>query len=220
MSRYSKFIEPGIADYVSRHTSAEPALAKDLREQTAAMPQANMQISADQGQLLQLLLRLMGARRCLEIGVFTGYSSMLAAWALPDDGQIVACDISAEWTDIARDYWQRAGVAEKIDLRLQPAAQTLRQLLADGAAASFESAFIDADKVSYDEYYELCLQLVRPGGLIMFDNVLWSGRVVLDSIQDDDTQALQQLNRKLANDDRVQTLMLAMADGISLVLKH
>ncbi|MDA3932862.1 MAG: class I SAM-dependent methyltransferase [Gammaproteobacteria bacterium] len=220
MSRYSKFIEPGIADYVSRHTSAEPALAKDLREQTAAMPQANMQISADQGQLLQLLLRLMGARRCLEIGVFTGYSSMLAAWALPDDGQIVACDISAEWTDIARDYWQRAGVAEKIDLRLQPAAQTLRQLLADGAVASFDFAFIDADKVSYDEYYELCLQLVRPGGLIMFDNVLWSGRVVLDSIQDDDTQALQQLNRKLANDDRVQTLMLAMADGISLVLKH
>lgn len=220
MSRYSKFIDPGIADYVSRHTSAEPALAKALREQTAAMPQANMQISADQGQLLQLLLRLMGARRCLEIGVFTGYSSMLAAWALPDDGQIIACDISAEWTDIARDYWQRAGVAEKIDLRLQPAAQTLRQLLADGAAASFDFAFVDADKVSYDEYYELCLQLVRPGGLIMFDNVLWSGRVVLDSIQDDDTQALQQLNRKLANDERVQTLMLAMADGISLVLKH
>ncbi len=220
MSRYSKFIDPGIADYVSRHTSAEPALAKALREQTAAMPQANMQISADQGQLLQLLLRLMGARRCLEIGVFTGYSSMLAAWALPDDGQIIACDISAEWTDIARDYWQRAGVAEKIDLRLQPAAQTLRQLLADGAAASFDFAFVDADKVSYDEYYELCLQLVRPGGLIMFDNVLWSGRVVLDSIQDDDTQALQQLNRKLAKDERVQTLMLAMADGISLVLKH
>ncbi len=220
MSRHSKFIEPGIAEYIRHHCSAEPALARALREQTAQMPQANMQISPEQGHLLQWLLQVLQARRCLEIGVFTGYSSLLAALALPDDGRIIACDISVEWTDIARDYWQRAGVAEKIDLRLQPANITLQQLLDEGQAGSFDFAFIDADKTGYDDYYELSLKLLRPGGLIMFDNVLWSGRVLLDSIRDDDTRALQQLNRKLANDDRVQTVMLAMADGISLVLKH
>jgi len=220
MSRYSKFIEPGIAEYISRHGSAEPELARRLREETAQMAQANMQISAEQGQLLQLLLRLMNARRCLEIGVFTGYSSLLAALALPADGRIIACDISREWTDIARDWWQRAGVAEKIDLRLQPASRTLQQLLDEGQAESFDFAFIDADKTGYDEYYELCLQLLRPGGLMMFDNVLWSGRVALASVQDDDTAALQRLNEKLVADQRVQTLMLAMADGITLALKR
>ncbi|MBU1188143.1 MAG: class I SAM-dependent methyltransferase [Gammaproteobacteria bacterium] len=220
MSRYSKFIEPGIAEYISQHGSAEPELARQLREQTAQMAQANMQISAEQGQLLQLLLRLMGARRCLEIGVFTGYSSLLAALALPVDGRIIACDISREWTDIARQWWQRAGVAEKIDLRLQPASATLQKLLDDGQAGSFDFAFIDADKTGYDEYYELCLQLLRPGGLLMFDNVLWSGRVLLESVQDDDTAALQRLNAKLVDDQRVQVLMLAMADGITLALKH
>lgn len=220
MSRYSKFIEPGIAEYISQHGSAEPELARQLREQTAQMAQANMQISAEQGQLLQLLLRLMGARRCLEIGVFTGYSSLLAALALPADGRIIACDISREWTDIARDWWQRAGVADKIDLRLQPASATLQELLDDSQAGSFDFAFIDADKTGYDEYYELCLQLLRPGGLLMFDNVLWSGRVLLESVQDDDTAALQRLNAKLVDDQRVQVLMLAMADGITLALKH
>jgi len=220
MSRYSKFIEPGIAEYISQHGSAEPELARQLRAQTAQMAQANMQISAEQGQLLQLLLRLMKARRCLEIGVFTGYSSLLAALALPADGRIIACDISREWTDIARDWWQRAGVAEKIDLRLQPASTTLQELLDDGQAGNFDFAFIDADKTSYDEYYELCLQLLRPGGLMMFDNVLWSGRVLLESVQDDDTAALQRLNAKLVDDQRVQALMLAMADGITLALKR
>lgn len=220
MSRYSKFIEPGIAEYISQHGSAEPKLARQLREQTAQMAQANMQISAEQGQLLQLLLRLMGARRCLEIGVFTGYSSLLAALALPADGRIIACDISREWTDIARDWWQRAGVADKIDLRLQPASATLQELLDDSQAGSFDFAFIDADKTGYDEYYELCLQLLRPGGLLMFDNVLWSGRVLLESVQDDDTAALQRLNAKLVEDQRVQVLMLAMADGITLALKR
>lgn len=220
MSRYSKFIEPGIAEYISQHGSAEPELARQLREQTAQMAQANMQISAEQGQLLQLLLRLMGARRCLEIGVFTGYSSLLAALALPADGCIIACDISREWTDIARDWWQRAGVADKIDLRLQPASVTLQELLDDGQAGSFDFAFIDADKTGYDEYYELGLQLLRPGGLLMFDNVLWSGRVLLESVQDDDTAALQRLNAKLVDDQRVQVLMLAMADGITLALKR
>lgn len=220
MSRYSKFIEPGIAEYISQHGSAEPELARQLREQTAQMAQANMQISAEQGQLLQLLLRLMGARRCLEIGVFTGYSSLLAALALPADGCIIACDISREWTDIARDWWQRAGVADKIDLRLQPASVTLQELLDDGQAGSFDFAFIDADKTGYDEYYELGLQLLRPDGLLMFDNVLWSGRVLLESVQDDDTAALQRLNAKLVDDQRVQVLMLAMADGITLALKR
>jgi len=219
MSRYSKFIEPGIAEYISRHTAGEPELARQLREQTAQMTQANMQISAEQGQLLQLLVRVMGARRCLEIGVFTGYSSLLTALALPDDGCIVACDISKQWTDIAHDWWQRAEVADKIDLRLQPASSTLQQLLAEGEAGSYDFAFIDADKTGYDEYYELCLQLLRPGGLIMLDNVLWSGRVALESARDEDTAALQQLNAKLAVDHRVQTVMLAMADGISLLLK-
>ena len=220
MSRYSKFIEPGIAEYISQHGSAEPELARQLREQTAQMAQANMQISAEQGQLLQLLLRLMGARRCLEIGVFTGYNSLLAALALPADGRIIACDIRREWTDIARDWWQRAGVADKIDLRLQPASATLQELLDDSQAGSFDFAFIDADKTGYDEYYELCLQLLRPGGLLMFDNVLWSGRVLLESVQDDDTAALQRLNAKLVEDQRVQVLMLAMADGITLALKR
>jgi predicted O-methyltransferase YrrM len=220
MSRYSKFIEPGIAEYISRHSSVEPDLGRQLREETAQMAQANMQISPEQGQLLQLLLCLMGARRCLEIGVFTGYSSMLAALALPADGRIVACDISEAWTDIARGWWRRAGVAEKIDLQLQPASTTLQQLLDAGQAGSFDFAFIDADKTGYDEYYELCLQLLRPGGLMMFDNVLWSGRVALGSVHDDDTAALQRLNAKLATDQRVQTIMLAMADGISLVHKR
>ena len=219
MSRYSKFIESGIAEYISRHTSAEPELARQLREQTAQMTQANMQISAEQGQLLQLLVRLMGARRCLEIGVFTGYSSLLTALALPDDGRIVACDINKQWTDIARGWWRRAEVADKIDLRLQPASATLQQLLAAGEAGSYDFAFIDADKIGYDDYYELCLQLLRSGGLLMLDNVLWSGRVVLESARDEDTAALQQLNAKLAVDHRVQTVMLAMADGISLLLK-
>lgn len=220
MSRFSKFIDPGIAEYISQHTSAEPELARQLREQTAQMSQANMQISAEQGQLLQLLLRLMGAKRCLEIGVFTGYSSLLAALALPHDGRIIACDISKEWTDIARDWWQRAGVAEKIELHLQPASDTLQQLLDAGQAGSFDFAFIDADKTGYDAYFELSLQLLRPGGLIMLDNVLWSGRVVLQSVQDADTAALQRLNAKLAVDQRVQTLLLALADGISLVRKN
>ena len=198
----------------------EPPLARKLREQTAEMPEANMQISAEQGQLLQLLVRLVGAKRCIEVGVFTGYSSLLTAAALPDDGEIIACDVSAEWTDVARLYWQRGDVENKIKLHLQPALDTLQALLVDNQADQFDFAFIDADKENYDAYYETCLELVRPGGLIVLDNMLWSGNVAVEAIDDDETVALRKLNKKLHNDLRVDISLLPVADGITLAVKR
>jgi caffeoyl-CoA O-methyltransferase len=179
-----------------------------------------MQISPEQGQLMALLVELIGARRTLEVGVFTGYSSTVVALALPADGRIVACDVSEEWTGIARRYWKEAGVEQKIELRLQPAVQTLDALLAQGQAGSFDFAFIDADKTSYDAYYERCLTLLRPGGLLAVDNTLWSGAVADNRDQNESTRAIRQLNAKIAADSRVSASLVPIGDGLYLARKR
>jgi predicted O-methyltransferase YrrM len=179
-----------------------------------------MQIVPEQGQLMALLVRLIGARRCLEIGTFTGYSSLSVALALPEDGRILCCDINPETTAIAQKYWQKAGVAQKIELRLAPAGETLAALIADGAGGSFDFAFIDADKANYDLYYESCLKLLRPGGLAAIDNVLWGGTVSESHRGDPDTAAIQALNRKLQSDQRIDLSLLPLGDGLTLARKR
>lgn len=220
MSRRTLNLDDRLHDYVVRHNREHPELAK-LREATAAHPRANMQISPEQGALLQMLVKLTGARRTIEIGVFTGYSALAVALALPADGRILACDVSDEYTRVGRPYWERAGVAGKIELVLEPAVHTLDARLAMGEAGRYDFAFIDADKASYDDYVERCLRLLRPGGLIAIDNVLWSGRVLerVDAAVDADTAALQQLNAKLAADDRVDLALLPIGDGLTLARK-
>jgi len=195
-----------------------PVLA-ELRTITHQHPLAGMQISPEQGQFMALLTHLIGARNTLEIGVFTGYSTLAVALALPDDGCIVACDVSQEFTDVGRTYWTKAGVADKIDLRLAPAIDTLDGLIAEGQDGRFDFAFIDADKTNYDAYYERCLTLLRRGGLIAFDNVLWGGRVARPA-EDDDTAAIQALNRKLQGDARIDISMLPIGDGLTLARKR
>lgn len=195
-----------------------PVLAR-MREANRSHPRASMQIGPEQGQFMALLARLTGARRTLEIGTFTGYSALAVALALPDDGTVLACDISTEYTDVARGYWAQAGVAHKIDLRIAPALQTLDALIAQGEAGRFDFAFIDADKSGYDAYYERCLTLVRTGGLIVFDNVLWGGRVARTA-EDEDTAALQALNRKLHADARIDLSLLPVGDGLTLARKR
>ena len=188
-----------------------PALAR-LRERTAPMPMSQMQIGAEQGALMALLVKLIGARRILEIGTFTGYSSTAMALALPPDGRITCLDVSKEWTDVAREAWADAGVADKVDLRLAPASETLATLDDD----SFDMAFIDADKPGYDDYYEGCLRVVRPGGLIMIDNVLWSGAVADPTNHDENTTIMRALNEKVAADERVDHVLLPIGDGLTL----
>jgi len=178
-----------------------------------------MQISPDQGQFMALLVRLMGARRAIEVGVFTGYSALCVALSLPPDGHLLACDISEEYARVGRPYWEQAGVAQKIELRLAPALQTLDALLAEGAGGTYDFAFIDADKPAYDGYYERCLMLLRPGGLIVFDNMLWSGKVAGPE-RDADTSALHALNVKLHGDERVDVSLLAIGDGVTLARKR
>lgn len=198
--------------YVRRYGVREhPALAR-LREKTAPLSNANMQIGPDQGAFMALLVRLTGAKRILEIGTFTGYSSTAMALALPPDGRIVCLDVSREWTDLAREAWADAGVADRVELRLAPASETLDGLEDD----SFDLSFIDADKPGYDTYYEGCLRVVRPGGLILVDNVLWSGRVTDASTDDADTQAIHALNEKIAADERVDHVLLPLADGLTM----
>jgi predicted O-methyltransferase YrrM len=179
-----------------------------------------MQISPEQGQFMALLLKLIGARRCVEVGVFTGYSSLCTALALPDDGHIVACDVSEKWTSIARRYWREAGVERKVDLRLAPALQTLDALLAAGEAGRFDFAFVDADKENYAGYYERVLELLRPNGLLMFDNTLWSGRVADAKHTDVDTVALRALNEQLHRDERIDVSLTPIGDGLTLVRKR
>lgn len=191
-----------------------------LRAETATLPMAGMQISPEQGQFMALLVQALGVKKALEVGVFTGYSSLVVALALPPEGRVVACDVSEEWTGIARRYWREAGVAEKIELRLAPGADSLRALLADGQAGTFDFAFIDADKRGYDTYYELALQLVRPGGLIGLDNVLRGGRVLNPPAGDEDTLAIRRLNEKLHRDERVTVSMLPIGDGLTLAMKR
>jgi len=179
-----------------------------------------MQISPEQGQFMRFLAKLIGAKRCLEVGVFTGYSSLSVALALPENGQIIACDISEEWTAIARRYWKKAGVASKIDLRLAPATTTLQKLLSQGEANRFDFAFIDANKTDYDTYYERCLELLRPGGLLLIDNTLWDGKVCDLAIEDEDTLAIRALNKKLLSDERIDLCLLPISDGVTLARKR
>lgn len=198
--------------------SREIPVQRALREETAKHPLARMQISADQGAFLGLLVRLLGAKRCLEVGTFMGYSALAVALALPDDGHLIACDRSDEWTQVARRAWAEAGVAHKVELRLGLAADTLRALV-DEAPGTFDLVFVDADKSSYDTYYESALSLLRPGGVVAFDNVLWSGAVTRPST-DTDTEALRALNVKLFGDDRVDTSFLTLGDGLLLARKR
>jgi predicted O-methyltransferase YrrM len=206
-------------EYMQRVSSREPDILRRLREETQTHPKASMQISPDQGQFMGFLMHLIGAHKTLEVGVFTGYSALAVALALPDDGRIIACDVNEEWTSIARRYWREAEVQHKIDLRLAPALKTLDSLIAMGQGSSFDFAFIDADKVNYDSYYERALVLLRPGGLIAIDNVLWSGRVIDPNVNDADTVAIRALNDKLRTDDRVWLSMLAVHDGLTLACK-
>ena len=198
----------------------EPPVMRRLREETASLEKANMQIGPDQGQFMALLVELMGARNALEVGTFTGYSALAVALALPDDGRLVACDVSEEWTDIGRRYWEEAGVAHKIDLRVGPAVETLDGLLAEGCARTFDFAFIDADKEGYDVYYERALELMRTGGLIALDNTLGEGKVVDPAATDVDTNAIRAINSKLAGDERVTLSLLPVGDGLTLVRKR
>jgi caffeoyl-CoA O-methyltransferase len=206
--------------YVVDHSGPEHPVLGELREATAGMKHAGMQIGVDQGRLMALLVKLVGARRTLEIGVFTGYSTLAVALALPPDGRIVACDVSEEWTAVGRAHWQKAGVADRIDLRLGRATKTLDELLAAGEAGRFDFAFIDADKESYGAYYERCLQLVRAGGLIAIDNTLWSGAVIDPAHRDADTEAIRALNDAIHRDPRVDAAMLTVGDGLTLARKR
>lgn len=209
-----------IYEYLQAASLREHDALRRLRAETAAMTEANMQIAPEQGQLMALLVQLLNAKKTLEVGVFTGYSSLAVALALPEGGRVVACDVSEEWTAVARRYWREAGVADRIDLRLAPALDTLDALLRDGQAGSFDFAFIDADKSNYDAYYERSLELLRAGGLVCIDNVLWSGRVADAGVTDEDTAAIRALNRKLHGDERVALSLIPVADGLTLALKR
>ena len=219
MSRYHP-IEQRAYDYLVKNSVREPDVAGRLREETQRMAQAQMQIGPDQGQFMQHQVQLLNARKTLEVGVFTGYSALWVALGLPEDGRIVACDVSEEYTNIARRYWAEAGVANKIDLRIRPALGTLDELVSSGEAGTFDFAFIDADKTNYENYYERALELLRPGGLITIDNTIWSGRVADPAEQDEDTVAIRALNERLLHDERVTLSMLTVGDGLTLALKR
>ncbi len=206
--------------YLQEHSLREHAVQRELREATLKMPHGGMQISPEQGQLMALLVRLMGARRAIEVGVFTGYSALSVALALPPEGLLVACDVSEEWTAMARQYWSKAGVAQRIDLRIAPALQTLDGLIAEGGAGQHDFAFIDADKSNYIAYYERCLVLLRKGGLVAVDNTLWSGAVADPANQERDTLAIRAFNDTVHADARVDLAMLSIGDGLTLALKR
>ena len=220
MSRKTIEIDDDLYDYLLKVSLRETGIMGRLREETASLPKANMQIAPEQAQMLGLLVELMGARRCLEVGTFTGYSALAVAAALPANGSVVACDVSNEWTQIARRYSQEAGVLEKIDLRLAPAADTLRDLVAAGEAGTFDFALIDADKENYGRYYELCLELLRVGGLVAIDNVLWHGQVIDRSVSDGDTTAIREFNRALHVDRRVSLSLVPLGEGMTLARKR
>lgn len=209
-----------LADYVDRNWLREDLLKRRLREETAKTPRAGMQISAHQGQQIGLLARAIGARRAVEVGTFTGYSSLCIAEALPEDGKLWCCDISEQWTAVARRYWKEAGLDRRIELTIGPALGTLDRLLAQGFAGQLDLAFIDADKEEYDAYYERCLELVRRGGLVLIDNVLWGGSVADPADNDADTKAIRALNAKLKTDERVELGLFAVGDGMTCTLKR
>jgi len=220
MSNRSLGLDEAIYQYLlDKSLQEHPVLAR-CREETARHELARMQIAPEQGQFMQLMIRLLQARNVIEIGVFTGYSALAMALALPEDGRLIACDCEPAYTTLAEEFWQAAGVRARIDLRIGAATQTLVQLLEeDGSRGQFDMAFIDADKPAYHDYYEASLQLIRPGGLIMVDNVLWSGNVADDAVEDEDTLAIRSFNDALHKDDRVYLSMLPLADGLMLAMK-
>jgi predicted O-methyltransferase YrrM len=220
MSNKTIGISDELAAYVAKVGTREPEVLARLRAETVLLPEHGMQIAPEEGALLAMLAQLMGARRCIEIGTFTGYSSIAVALALPDDARVVCCDVSEEWTSLARKYWEEAGVAGKVELRLGPATNTLDQLLADGQEETYDFAFVDADKTGYDGYYERLLRLVRRGGLIAFDNTLWSGKVLDEESEDKDTRAIQAINSKLASDERITVCLVPVADGVTLARRQ
>jgi predicted O-methyltransferase YrrM len=219
MTAKSTFVDQTIQQYIIDTVVREDPRLRALREETAERPNSRMAIGPEQGQLMALLARTIGARRYLEIGVFTGYSSLAMALALPADGAIVACDVSEEFTSVARRHWQAAGVEHKIDLRIAPALETLSKLR-DQGAEPFDMAFIDADKENVGAYYERALELVRPGGLILVDNVLWGGSVVDSSDRDADTLALRDVSVKAGRDERVDAALLPVCDGLLIARKR
>lgn len=216
MSRSTIQVDDRLEQYLEDANRPETPVQRRLRADTAKMSNAQMQIGSNQGRFMAFLIGLIGARRAIEIGTFTGYSALAVAAALPADGKLVCCDVSAEWTAIGRKAWVEAGVNGKIDLRIGPAADTLDRMIADGLAGSFDFAFIDADKENYDRYYEQCLILLRKGGLIAIDNMLWDGAVADPANQSDSTKAIRALNLKLRDDDRIDFSLIPVGDGIAL----
>ncbi len=219
MTAKSTFVDQAIQEYIIASTVREHPLLRELREETSQLPQARMQIGPEQGQFMALLAHAIGARRYLEIGVFTGYSSLTMALALPRDGYILACDVSEEYTAVARRYWAAAGVANKIDLRIGPALETLKGIRSQDGAP-FDVAFIDADKANVNAYYEACVELVRPNGFVLVDNVLWGGAVVDPADDDPDTLALRDVSQRAGRDERVEAVLLPVCDGLLVARKR
>lgn len=219
MSNKTVFLPAPVYDYLLSVSLREPEVLRRLRAETARDPRAHMQIAPEQGQFLAFLLRLMGAQRVIEVGVFTGYSSLWMALALPANGRLVACDVNERWTSVARCYWAEAGVADKVELRLAPALETLDGLLAEGQGGTFDFVFVDADKEPSLDYYERALRLLRRGGVVAFDNALWSGSVADPSVTDRDTAAIRALNDKLRDDPRVAPSLVPIGDGLTLAMK-
>jgi predicted O-methyltransferase YrrM len=220
MSNKSIGLSQELSDYLVANSVREPEILAKLRQQTSGLPLGHMQISPEQGQFMAMLVDIIGAKKCLEIGVFTGYSALVVALQLPADGKLIACDVSEEFTTIAREYWQLAGVSHKIDLRIAPALDTLDDLIANGESGTFDFVLIDADKSNYSNYYDRCYQLVRSGGLILVDNVLWYGRVVDPSMDTDNrTKAIKNINQKIYQDDRVDLSLIPIGDGLTIARK-
>ena len=219
MSTHTIRMNDEIDEYLLRVSLRESDLQRRLREETATLEYGGMQVSPVQGQLMRMLAGLVGARRVIEVGVFTGYSALCVALALPEDGELIACDVNEEWTAIARRFWSEAGVASRITLKIAPAVETLDALIREGRTGEFDFAFIDADKTGYDMYYERCLELLRPGGLALFDNVLWGGAVADESDRSEDTVALRVFNAKISDDPRIELCMLPVGDGLTIARK-
>jgi predicted O-methyltransferase YrrM len=220
MSNRTLNMDDRLYDYLLEHSLRESETLRRLRERTQTLEHSRMQISPEQGQFMALLVKLTGALRILEIGTFTGYSALCLADAMPAHGKLVCCDLSEEWTGIGRPFWEEAGVAERIDLRVGPALETLDGLLELGEHKGFDLAFVDADKINYINYYQRCLELIRPGGLNMFDNTLWGGAVADPTNQEEDTVALRALNDALVNDDRIDLSLVPIGDGLTLARKR
>ncbi len=220
MSNRSIGLDQQLQDYLLSHSLREQDVLRRLREETARLPEHNMQIAAEQGQFMALLARIIGARHYLEVGTFTGYSALAVTLAMPEDGTTVALDISREWTDVARRYWAEAGVADRVRLELRPATETLGMLAEEGWRDRFDLAFIDADKGGYVDYFERCLELIRPGGLIMVDNTLWDGRVADPGSHDEDTEAIRAFNRHVHEHPGVDLSLVPIGDGLTLLRRR